>query len=216
MKLLYRIYDIFFPAKCILCQKVLRAEETDICNHCRAHTEEFPMPRRKISFVARWASMWYYNDNVRYSILRYKFYRMSAYGQIYGRLLAMHHSTKPLCDYDILTWVPISSKRKSRRGFDQVELIAVSMGKELGTPAKPTLKKIRHTKKQSSMQSSAHRKANVLGAYTVLDPKTVAGKRILLIDDVITTGSTISECARVLLTAGAKEVSALCVASNNK
>lgn len=160
--------------------------------------------------------MWYYKDNVRYSMLRYKFYRMSAYGQIYGRLLAMHYSTKHFCDYDILTWVPISNKRKNRRGFDQVELIAVSMGQELGTPAVPTLKKIRHTKKQSSMQSSAHRKANVLGAYTVLNPKAIAGKRILLIDDIITTGSTVSECARVLLTAGAKEVSALCVASNNK
>lgn len=216
MNFLHRIYDIFFPAKCILCQKTLRSEETDICRKCRAYTEEFPTPRRKISFVARWASMWYYNDDVRYSMLRFKFYRMSAYGQIYGRLLAMYYSTKPLCDYDILTWVPISNKRKNRRGFDQVELIAVAMGQELGTPATPTLKKIRHTKKQSYMQSSAHRKANVLGAYTVLDPKAIAGKRILLIDDIITTGSTISECARVLLTAGAKEVSALCVASNNK
>lgn len=208
-----RIWDIFFPRKCVLCRKVLY-ETQDLCPSCRAHTEEFPKPKYKISFVAGWTAMWYYNGKVRRSMLLYKFYARQSYGSVYGRLLAMRLLSKPLCDYDILTWVPVSRLRKWKRGFDQVELIAVSAGKELGTPAVPVLKKIRHTKPQSRLPDLSHRKANILGAYCVPDPAAIAGKRILLLDDIITTGATVSECARTLLTAGAKEVYCAAVAAN--
>ena len=160
--------------------------------------------------------MWYYNDKVRHSMLLYKFYSRRSYGDIYGRLLAMKLLRDPLCRYDILTWVPVSARRKWRRGYDQVELIALSCGQELMTPAVATLRKIRHTKPQSRLSDFARRKANVLGAFAVIDPATVAGKRILLIDDIITTGATVSECSRVLLTAGAKEVHCAAVAALNK
>jgi predicted amidophosphoribosyltransferase len=79
-------------------------------------------------------------------------------------------------------------------------------------PPQPTLKKIRRTRTQSTIRGDAHRRANVLGAYKAIDPTQRAGKRILLLDDVITTGSTAGECARILLTAGAKEVHCAAVA----
>ena len=208
-----RIWDIFFPAKCVLCGKVL-SEGQDLCRSCRTDTEDYPKPKNKISFVAGWTAMWYYNGKVRHSMLLYKFYGRQSYGSVYGRLLAMRLLSKPLCEYDILTWVPISRQRKSKRGYDQVELIALSAGQELGTPAIPVLKKIRHTKPQSRIRDSAHRKANILGAYCVPNPAQIAGKRILLLDDIITTGATVSECARTLLTAGAKEVYCAAVAAN--
>lgn len=160
--------------------------------------------------------MWYYNGNVRHSILLYKFYGRRSYGSVYGRLLAMKLYEKPLCDYDILTWVPVSKRRKWHRGYDQTELIAKSVGQELGTPATPVLVKRRHTRPQSRLLDPAKRKANVMGAFTVLDAKQIAGKRILLLDDIITTGATVSECARVMLTAGAKEVHCAAVAALNK
>lgn len=69
-----------------------------------------------------------------------------------------------------------------------------------------TLRKGRNTQAQSGLDDDAARRANVLGAYTIVDPELVEGKRVLLIDDVITTGSTISECARVLRSAGAADV----------
>ena len=69
-----------------------------------------------------------------------------------------------------------------------------------------TLQKIRHTKPQSATGNAAHRRANILNAYRVIDPSLIADKRILLLDDIVTTGATASECARTLLTAGAKEV----------
>ena len=216
MILLQQLYNLIFPPKCILCQNLLTAEETDLCHSCRKDTEEFQKPKHKISFVAGWTSLWYYNNKVRHSLLLYKFYGRRSYGSIYGRLLAMKLHKEPLCEYDILTWVPVSSRRKRKRGFDQVELIARSAGNELGTPAISVLKKTRHTQPQSRLSNAAHRKANIMGAYTVTDPSFIAGKRILLLDDIITTGSTVSECARVLLTYGAKDVHCAAVAALNK
>lgn len=214
--ILERILNALFPPKCILCEKVLSPNETDLCHSCRADTEVFPKATRKISFVADWTSMWYYNGNVRNSLLRYKFYNRRSYGAVYGRLLAMKLLSKPLCQYDILTWVPVSRQRKRKRGFDQVELIAQAVGQELGTPAVPVLKKIRHNKPQSRLSDPSRRRANVLGAYTVPEPAAIAGKRILLLDDIITTGATVQECSRTLLTAGAKEVYCAAVAALNK
>ena len=68
------------------------------------------------------------------------------------------------------------------------------------------LKKIRNNPPQSGISGAAERRANVLGAYQVIQPERLAGMKILLLDDVITTGATAGECARVLLTAGAEEV----------
>lgn len=208
-----KLWDLLFPPKCILCRKVLRDTETDLCHHCRTETEEFTKSKHRISFVAGWTSLWYYSGDVRHSLLLYKFYNRRSYGSVYGRLLAMKLYQKPLCDYDILTWVPVSPLRLWTRGYDQVLLIAESTGQELGTPAVQVLKKIRHTKPQSRLPDAARRKANVLGAYAVTDPAAVAGKTVLLLDDIITTGATASECARVLLTAGAKEVYCAAIAA---
>ena len=211
-----KLMNIFFPPKCVLCGKVLKNSETDLCHTCRTDTEEFTKSRQKFSFVAGWTAMWYYNGNVRHSLLLYKFYNRRSYGAVYGRLLAMMLSSKPLCDYDILTWVPVSRRRRWLRGYDQVELIARSAGQELNTPAIAVLKKIKHTKPQSRLPDYARRKANVMGVFSVSDPALIAGKRILLLDDIITTGATVSECARVLLTAGAKEVHCAAVAAARK
>lgn len=119
---------------------------------------------------------------------------------------------------DILSWVPVSRLRKLKRGYDQSELLARAIAKELDCDIIPVLKKIRHTPPQSGIRDAAHRRANVRGSYRAKTPSILAGKRILLIDDVVTTGATGSECARVLLTAGAEEVylAAVAAASNDK
>ena len=85
-------------------------------------------------------------------------------------------------------------------------LIAQSAAFFLDRTAVKTLCKVRITDVQSSIKDDSARRANVLGAYEVINPETVSGKRILLVDDVVTTGATFSECARVLRTAGAKDV----------
>lgn len=213
-----RILRLFFPPKCVLCRKLLSAEQTDLCTQCRTTVPEYPDSKIKLSFLAHWTGLWYYKDDMRQSLLRFKFHGRRSYGKSYGRLLAMKLQKMGWEDTDILSWIPISSRRKFRRGYDQTYLVAKEVALELGIPLTPVVKKIRHTKPQSGMGDAAHRRANILGAYRVLDPDCVKGKRILLLDDIVTTGATASECARVLLTAGAKEVklATVAVASHDK
>lgn len=210
--MIQRVLHLLFPPKCVLCRSLLTKDQTDLCSHCRTHAPEFPDAKMKLSFIAQWTGIWYYKENVRASLLRYKFGGRRSYASAYGKLLAMKLQRMGWDDMDLITWVPISKQRRFRRGFDQSERIARIVAQELGLPLVATAKKIRHTKPQSTMGDAAHRRANILGAYRVTDPMVLKGKRILLIDDIVTTGATASECSRVLLTAGAKEVKLATVA----
>jgi predicted amidophosphoribosyltransferase len=87
-----------------------------------------------------------------------------------------------------------------------VELLAQAVSAELGIPAIQTLEKFRDNRANSGLRDPAERRANVLGVYRPVQPGRFRGKRVLLLDDIVTTGATASECARVLLTAGAEEV----------
>ena len=77
----------------------------------------------------------------------------------------------------------------------------------------PLLKKIRHNRPQSGIEGYARRRANVLGVYRTVNEDRIPGAKILLVDDILTTGATLGECARELLTAGAKEIHCAVVAS---
>lgn len=213
-----RLLRFLFPPKCVLCQCLLAEQQTDLCHSCRTNAPDFTKIKFKPSFVARWTGVWYYKDNVRASILRYKFGSKRHYAPAYARLLAIKLQREGLDNFDVLTWVPISSMRRLRRGYDQGRLLAEALGQELNASPVRALKKIRNTPPQSGLSNASRRRANVLGAYKVVNTAEFTGKRVLLLDDVLTTGATASECARVLLTAGATEVNlaVLAVASHNK
>lgn len=201
-----RLLNVLFPPKCVLCRKLLEKEETDFCRECRENAPGFERSNVKLSFLAGWTSVWYYKDTVRKSLLRYKFGKRRSYAGAYGRALAMKLQKEGRDDLEILTYVPIAFARRMKRGYDQVALLAKAVQNELNVPGVKTLRKVRNTPPQSGIKDVARRRANVLGAYRCIAPEAVRGKRVLLLDDVLTTGATASECARVLLTAGAKEV----------
>ena len=151
-----------------------------------------------------------YEGLPRDSLLRFKFGGRQSYAAAYGRLLAARIQGELRAEFDLLTYVPVSPRRRWSRGYDQVRLLAEAVGRELGQKPVRALKKIRHNPAQSSLREREQRRANVLGAYRAVCPEALAGQRILLLDDIITTGATVSECARVLQTAGAAQV--LCAA----
>ena len=216
MKLIYDLRELLFPPKCILCGKLLETKEQDLCRECRTDSPEYPVRKEKIQFLDSFTAVWYYEGNVRRSLLRCKFYGARSLTQGYGRLLAIKLlQTRPE-GFDCLTWVPVSRQRKLRRGYDQTELLARAVGKELGMTPVPLLKKVRHNRPQSRMTGTSERRANVLGAYRAVHREAIAGKRILLLDDILTTGATAGECARVLLTCGAKEIHCAAVAAARK
>ena len=208
--------NLLFPPKCVLCGKLLERDETDLCRTCRVESPWHAKNNLKFPFLDSWAAVWYYEGYIRKSLHRFKFNRARHYGDTYGRLLAMKLLNEYPEGFDVLTWVPVSRIRKFTRGYDQVELLAVAVGRELGINPVRTLRKRRNNRAQSFITGQAQRRANVLGVYRIEDPELVRGKRVLLLDDIITTGATAGECARVLLTAGAREVHCGCVAAANK
>ena len=210
------ILELLFPPKCILCRKMLESGEIDLCRSCRVESPWHANNNLKFSFLDSWVAVWYYNGYIRKSLHRYKFCNARHYAPAYGRLLAMKIQREYPEGFDVLTYVPTSALRKFVRGYDQVELLAQEVGRELGMEPVRTLHKHRNNRPQSGISGTAQRRANVLGVYRIVEEAQVAGKRVLLLDDIITTGATAGEAARVLLTAGAKEVHCGCVAVANK
>ncbi len=212
MRLVHLFLDLLYPPKCTLCQKLLQKEETDLCADCRKSTDSYISGKEHISFVASSICLWYYEGKVRESLLRFKFSGRRSYADAYARHLAVR-----LLDsreqYDLITWVPLSKARLRKRGYDQCQLLAKALSRELGIPALCTLRKIRNNRVQSLLPDAAQRKANVLGVYRSIHTEAFRGKRVLLVDDIITTGATISECARVLTTDGAARVYGTAVAA---
>lgn len=205
-----------FPEKCVLCGCVLEKDALDLCHKCRVNAPECGISSVKYPFLDSWTALWYYQDQVRRSILRYKFYGRRNYAAAYARLLGMKLMKEDRLQADLITWVPISDKRRKKRGFDQGQLLAERLSGQVGIPVVPLLKKIRNNPPQSGITGHAHRKANVLGAYICVDPQALRGKRILLLDDILTTGATAGECARILLTAGAEAVHLGVIATANQ
>lgn len=207
MGVLGGLLDLLYPPRCVFCRKLLKKGERSVCEKCG---DELPYTanggEQRGDFFSVCVAPLYYEGTVRESILRYKFNEAAGCAEAYGALVAECIRDRLHGRYDLISWVPISKKRYRERGYDQSRLLALSAARELGDAAVSTLEKHRDVPKQSGMGSAEKRRANISGAYRAVDPGLIEGKRVLLIDDIVTTGSTLSECARILLQSGAEEV----------
>lgn len=205
------LLDLLFPPRCTFCRKLLKNGKLGVCAGC---AKNLPYTHgggnQNGDFFTVCVAPLYYEGVVRDSILRFKFKEATAYAKVYGALMADCIGENLEGRYDLITWVPLSEGRLKNRGYDQAMLLAMAAALELDDVAVETLVKHTDVPAQSGVGSEEKRRANISGAYNVPDEELVAGKRILLIDDIVTTGSTLSECSRMLLQAGAKEV--LCCA----
>jgi ComF family protein len=201
------ILDLLFPPRCAFCRKLLRRGESGMCAECRI---SLPYTtgggKQKGDFIYLCVAPLYYEGSVREALLRYKFNGVTAYARVFGTLLADCVKENLSGEYDLISWVPLSRRRLKERGYDQAMLLAMAMALELDDVAVEVLRKIANVAPQSETGSAEKRRANISGVYEAVDPELVAGKRILLIDDIVTTGSTFSECARTLGLAGAESV----------
>jgi len=215
MKILNFVLDLLFPPKCVICRSVLEGNTRNICPKCKT---ELPVTKNggilKGNFFTACVSPLYYEDKVREALLRYKFYGMTAYAEFFGKMIAECAEEYIDSHVDIISWVPLSKRRLRKRGYDQAQLLAEEVSMILGIPCVPVLVKIRNAAPQSRSGSAEKRRSNISGAYKAIDSEQIAGKRILLVDDIVTTGSTFSECARTLGMAGAERV--YCAAAARK
>lgn len=195
------LLDLLFPPKCVFCGKLLRRTEREICLNCLHTLPERDRGKRTPGAGVCIAPL-YYEGTVSESVRRFKFGGMTAYAAVYGKLLAAKIGKT---DAELVTWIPVSRLRRFGRTYDQTELLAKETAKCLRKPCVSVLRK-KHTKKQSQSGAYAARKANIAGAFSVTDTEAIRGKRFLLIDDICTTGATLSEAVRVLKLAGAEQV----------
>jgi competence protein ComFC len=200
------LLDLFYPPRCMICHRLLRSGEREICPGCLQSLPDYDGPEPQVRFAEHCAVTFYYEGRLRESFLRYKFSGLRQYAERYGSWMAGTIRDKLAGSYELLTWVPVSAPRKRRRGYDQAELLARAVGRELGLEPVRTLRKTVDNREQSGLGGAPERAANAAGVYVPAEPQNYAGKRILLIDDIVTTGATLSECSRVLRTAGAAEV----------
>lgn len=204
MKLTDALLDLIFPPKCPFCQKVLDAAGMcPACERSLPRTDEAHSLRTLRGGLLCAAPLWY-EGAVREAIRRLKFHGgVSAAGPL-GELIAQAAAERLSGEFDTVTWVPVSAKRLRQRGFDQSLLLAERACGLWGAEPESLLCKVRDNPAQSGLESAEERWRNTQGVYEAAgDP---AGKRILLIDDVCSTGSTLVSAANTLLEAGAAGV----------
>jgi ComF family protein len=160
-----------------------------------------------------------YDGAVRGLIHLLKYDSVMPAGRVLGQLLteAIRHLNLADDCAALLVPVPLHSSKRRERGFNQSELVARSALKQMasGTELAPVLKRHRATHSQVGL-TREERIANMRDAFRVVDPARLKGRTVIVVDDVMTTGTTVSECARVLRKAGAERVFAATVARTLK
>ena len=208
MKVVSWLLDLLYPPKCIFCGKLLNPEE-EICPACWEQlpvTDAHSCVQRGQWFQAC-VSPFFMEGLVRRAMHQYKFCYQEANGVLFGRWMARYAQAYFREPFDLITWVPVHWRRRWKRGFDQSKLLAEEMARAYGVKPVQTLKKLRNTKPLSRTKGGkAVRRSLVEGIYGLSCSEHLEGKRVLLVDDVITTGSTLNEASRMLRQAGAAEV----------
>lgn len=210
------LLDLLFPPRCIFCRRVLPREVDSVCSPCQRAISflDAPPNKAKGAFYHCAYSALSCEGNVRKCLHRYKFGGKSSYAAPLARIL--QHAMPRDQHFDLITFVPTNPKNVRQRGFHHAGLLARELSSLTGIPCRPLLRKIRNTKPMHGLHP-AQRRANILGAIAPAAPReAIAGRRVLIVDDLITTGSTLSECARILLAEGAAGVWGITVAWQKK
>jgi competence protein ComFC len=220
------LLDILFPARCAGCGKPAASFRSSLCpscagaipylseccpvcsgplagGTCNACTERHWYPAKNI-IVAE------YRGVIKAVMQAMKFKKLRYLHAFLGSL-ALNKLAQDKVHADVITWVPMNRKKRWNRGFNQSELIAKYISKRAGMPNRSLLMESRNAETQRNLGLRS-RFINSLNRYTVAERAGLDGCRVLLVDDVFTTGATINECARQLVNAGAREVISLTIA----
>lgn len=218
------ILDFVLPPVCIVCKKHLSPAEKIVCDVCWENLAILPSPfcpacksfldkslscrgcREKTSLCAA-RSLGTFDDYFQKLIHGFKYQQKISLGKRLGKTLGEKLKEDKIAEkFDCLVPVPLHSARKRDRGFNQSEVLALEMSEATNLPVlKELLKRTKNTKDQTKL-TPEERIENVKGAFALKIPAEIKGKSVILVDDVMTTGATLGECASVLLEAGAERV----------
>lgn len=230
------VLDFLFPSKCGFCN---RLNKEGICAKCFQELKSTEANivenyhENKMFVFEQHAYLFLYKDQIRRKIIEFKFHDKPYLGKTFAKIMI---KSKKICGflqkYDIIIPVPMYVKKEKKRGYNQANLLAkeimhqinrLSQKKEKQNDSieqiqnlqyEPTiLRKIVDTKNQSTLNKQ-ERMENLKNAYKIVNAEKIKNKKIVLVDDIFTTGSTANECAKVLKQAGAKQVAVLTIAKD--
>jgi ComF family protein len=229
-----RVFDFLFSDLCYLCRSERRREGGKVCGDCERRLEFVRDPKcvvcgrpffgeaevshtcgeciKEKRHYGKARSVFVYDDIVRRKIIEYKFLRNVTLSKVFGDYVLDYINDELSNDYDMIIPVPLHKKRLKERYFNQALLLVTDSEKRNQIRVdKYSLKRIRYTKPQVLVRDSERAK-NVKGAFIVDSAGSIEGKRVLVVDDIFTTGATVNECSKVLKEAGAKSVDVLTLA----
>lgn len=220
---------MFYPALCLLCQKNLEIDEKGLCSACLmtlpklkkplcskcsmeippfapSRSSRCPSCRNVKTYFNRGVSIFSYGETMKTLLHAVKFEKKPWYLKSLKTFLEQTRLPLPVEEYDLVVPVPLDPSRKGRREFNQSELIArlLLLKSKASKPAN-VLKKVKKTAPQSSLDRK-ERLRNLEGAFRIRRRAPLKGKKVLLVDDIVTTTSTINECAKCFREAGALRI----------
>lgn len=217
VKLLHSLRRLLFPRKCIFCGVLLEGER-QVCPCCMEKVVLRGTPARRSTdlYVDASAAALYYTGAVRRVILNLKYGERQSAARALAKIMQEASLRQLRRSFDLITYVPGNPGTERSRGYNQAGLLAQELSKISKTPCIRTLRKTRSTRKMHGLKPD-ERRENVRDAYALCCAnKQIEGKAVLLVDDVLTTGATLSECAKVLKAGGAAAVYGICAASSRE
>lgn len=228
-----RLISLIYPKRCLFCEEVLPFNDSaGLCQSCKDHVMYLTMcicikcgkphidPSDNYCFDCNKTEhhfrlgrgMWIYEGPAKKALHKYKYYHRKAMGKGFGQELYRFYQQNIVWDIDVITSVPLHPLRLKERTFNQSAYVADILGRKLGVETNnKLLKRTINTKPQKDL-TDLERITNVENAFEFDSKFQCLNKNVLIVDDVYTTGSTIDNCAKVLLMQGARNVYFLALA----
>ena len=215
--ILEQILNLFYPPVCGICGKLNQNFLCQKCNNTLKNQAKFNVEnfQKKEKYFKELLYIFKYEGIIRKTILKYKFQEGSyLYKTFVNFILKNQKFFEFIKSYDTIVPVPISKKRYKERGYNQSYLIA----KEISKKTKLELQnrciiKSKNVIEQSKLNKE-EREKNIKGVYEIIDKENLQNKRIILVDDIYTTGNTVNECCRILQKAHPKSISVIVIAKD--
>lgn len=226
------VLSLLFPPRCAVCGRPIRPQ-TYVCESCKAELARITAPycpfcgmntadctcRKQPHAYSQVIAPFYYEGGVRQMLLALKYGGRQEGAAFLAEELMRELSARLFgCSFDLMTCIPTTRERIAERGYNQAESIAACIkpdpktGFLQGTERDFRLLRKNRTDSMQHFLGASGRRANIRNAFSIRPGKSVEGKRILLVDDIVTTGSTAEECSEILRLCGAEEVVVACAA----
>ena len=215
-KILNSFLNLLYPNVCCLCDKIC---DDYICPKCKIKLNKiakFKTNKYNNKYFRKHIYLFKYDGIIKDTLIKYKFREKNyKYKGFVNFLLKNKKICEILKSYDIIIPVPIHRIRKLERGYNQSELLATEIAKSidgLKCETKILIKKINN--KPQSTNGKSERKQNVIGAYYLKNEYKLKNKKVILLDDIFTTGNTVNECCKILRKADIKSVDVITIAKD--